>query len=202
MRLEYMYGIGKGLDWTSNQNYGKNSAWEGNTVATRYSAPYRTPTGPVISSLGNIGGNAAAPFEPVYYNYKTKIQDLSIQGVFTISNIRFHRAQAKAVFYGFGGLGGTVYDTKVNALNGSTKYNFSSISGNVYKNRKDTRNALKDLLDDSYETDAAHQGDRRPKLFGNTFKPSGTVGAGVAFKLSSRINLALEDRLTIIKDDL
>src|SRR5262245_54857864 len=42
MRLEYMYGIGKGLDWTSNGNFGYNSAWQGTTAATRYSAPYRT----------------------------------------------------------------------------------------------------------------------------------------------------------------
>jgi len=39
-------------------------------------------------------------------------------------------------------------------------------------------------------------------LFGNTFKPSGTVGIGFAFKLSNRINLAIEDRHTFIKDDL
>ena len=80
----------------------------------------------------------------------------------------------------------TVYDTKVNALNGSAKYTFRCYSpGSVYKNRKDTKNALKDLLDDSYETPAENQGDRRPKLFGNTFKPSGTIGAGIAFKLSN-----------------
>jgi outer membrane protein OmpA-like peptidoglycan-associated protein len=203
MRLEYMYGIGKGLDWTSNQNYGNNTAWEGNSVATRYSAPYRLPTGAVISSLAAVGGSANAAFEPVFYNYKTKVQDLSIQGVVTLNNIRFHKAKTALNIYGFGGVGATIYDTKVNALNGSTKYNFSSITtGNVYKNRKQTRDALKALLDDSYETPAENQGPRRPKLFGNTLKPSGTIGAGIAYKLSNRINIALEDRQTIIKDDL
>ena len=62
--------------------------------------------------------------------------------------------------------------------------------------------SLKDIEDDSYETPAENQGNRRPKLFGETFKPSGTIGAGVAFKLSNRINLAIEDRQTFIKDDL
>src|SRR5262249_54942228 len=141
LRLEYMYGIGKGLDWTSNQNYGYNTAWEGNTVATRYSAPYRNPNGQIISSLGNIGGNPATAFEPVYYNYKTKVQDLALEGVFTLNNIRFHKAKTGVNLYGFAGFGATVYDTKVNALNGTAKYNFSSIAGNVYKNRKDTRKA-------------------------------------------------------------
>ena len=141
---------------------------------------------------------------PVYYNYKTNVQDLSIQGVFTINNIRFHKAKTKMVFYGFGGLGGTIYETKVNALDqNGAKYNFSGISGSVYKDRKDTRKALKDLLDDTYETDAQSQDDRA-KLFGKTFRPSGTIGAGMAFKLGKkdRWSLALEDRLTIVKDDL
>lgn len=204
LRLEYMYGVGKGLDWTSNQNFAKNSAWEGNTVATRYSAPYRTPAGPIISSLAAVGGSAAAPFESVFYNYKTKVQDLSLEGVFTLNNVRFHKSKTGFSLYGFAGIGGSTYDTKVNALNGSAKYNFSGIlgSGSVYKNRKDTRKALKSLLDNSYETPAQNQGVRRPKLFGDTFKPSGTFGAGIAFKLSNRVNLAIEDRFTVIKDDL
>jgi outer membrane protein OmpA-like peptidoglycan-associated protein len=202
MRLEYMYAIGKGLDWTANANYAKNTAWEGNTVATRYSAAYSPNGGPVVSSMAAIGGNPATPIESIYYNYKTKAQDLSLEGVITLNNIRFHKGKTKFVFYGFGGIGITTYDTKINAFNGTAKYNFSTIAGNVYKNRKDTKNALKDMLDDSYETPAQNQGDRRAKLFGNTMRPSVTGGAGIAFKLSNRINLALEDRLTAIHDDL
>jgi outer membrane protein OmpA-like peptidoglycan-associated protein len=203
LRLDYLYGVGKGLDWTSNQNFGKNPAWEGTTAATRYSAPYRLPTGAVVSSLVNIGGNPNTPFESVFYNYKTKVQSLSLEGLFTLNNIRFHKAKTGFNIYGIAGVGGTIYDARINALNGNTKYNFASITtGNVYKNRKDTRKALKDLLDDSYETPAESQGDRRPKLFGQTFKPSGTFGAGIAVKLSNRLNIALEDRITVVKDDL
>lgn len=202
-RLEYTYGIGKGLDWTSNNNYAKNSAWEGNSVATRYSAPVRQDNGQVISSMAAVGGSATTTFEPVFYNYKTKVQDLSLQGVVTLNNIRFHKAKTGLVLYGLGGLGFTTYNTMVNALNGNTKYNFASITtGNVYKNRKETRNALKSMLDDSYETPAENQGDRRAKLGGNTLRPSFTIGGGIAYKLSNKINLALEDRLTMIKDDL
>jgi outer membrane protein OmpA-like peptidoglycan-associated protein len=198
MRLEYNYGIGKGLDWTSNNNYAKNPAW------AQYNAPKEVVGAggvkTIVSSITNTAPTTA--FEQVYYNYKTKVQDLSLQGVITLNNIRFHKAKTGFNFYGFGGFGLTVYDTKINALNGNTKYNFSGITGNVYKNRKDTKNALKDLLDDSYETPAENQGNRRPKLFGNTLKPSGNLGVGIAYKLSNRINIALEDRLTIVKDDL
>jgi outer membrane protein OmpA-like peptidoglycan-associated protein len=57
-------------------------------------------------------------------------------------------------------------------------------------------------MDDSYETPAENHGDRRPKVFGNTYKTVGHVGAGIAFKLSNRLNLAIEDRFTFTNDDL
>ena len=215
MRLEYLYGIGKGMDFTQSGNYAKNSAWANNgSAATSYSAPVAAPaTGPgnpVIlqsSQFVNFGLPANTALDPIYYNYKTKVQDLSLQGVVTLNNIRFHKAKTGFNMYGFAGIGATVYDTKVNALNEGAgqgqKYNFASISpSDQYKKRKDTYSALKALMDDTYETPAENQGDRRPKLFGKTFKPSATVGAGIAFKLSNRLNLAIEDRWTFIKDDL
>ncbi len=202
MRLEYMYGIGKGQSWMPNENFRKNTAWD----VTGYTAPFRTSTGDIISSQALHGFDPNAPIQQIYYNYKTQTQDLSLQGVFTLNNIRFHKAKTGLNLYGFLGIGGTVYDTKINALNsdGITPYRFETfgLDDPIYKNRKDIRKRLKDEMDDSYETPAENQGDRRPKLFGNTFKPSGTVGAGLAFKLSKRLNLAIEDRVTFIKDDL
>lgn len=178
LRLEYMYGIGKGLHYAPSRNYMNNPAW------SAYSS---------------------AQGQQVYYNYKAKVQDLSLQGVVTLNNIRFHKASTGMNLYGFAGIGGTVYETKINALDENGRpYTtlFNNTSGGVYKNRKDTRDALKDGMDDSYETPAESHGEYRPKLFGDTFKPSGTIGIGLAFKLSNRINLAIEDRHTFVKDDL
>jgi len=212
MRAEYWYGTGKGRTFNPAENFSHNSAWaSANGAANSYSAPYLfapsvgAPASIVSSKFVNFGMPANTPLEVVYYNYKTHIQDLSIQGVVTLNNIRFHKAKTGFNFYGFAGIGGTVYDTKVNALNSNNqKYTqFGSVSVNSsYKKRRDTYKALKAFMDDSYETPAQNQGPRRPKLFGNTFKPSGTVGAGIAFKLSNRLNLAIEDRQTFVKDDL
>lgn len=204
LRLEYMYGIGRGRSFTPSGNFGKNSAWN---FPGGYSAPLRWSTGQVISSQFPFGGSANLPFEPVYYNYKTRVQDLSIQGIVTLNNIRFHKSKTGINFYGIAGVGGTIYDTKINAIDEANrqnpKYNFASITpNNEYKKRRDTYKALRNLMDDTYETPAETQGARRPKLFGQTFKPSGTVGIGIAFKLSNRLNLAIEDRWTFIKDDL
>ncbi|HQV61345.1 MAG: OmpA family protein [Chitinophagaceae bacterium] len=206
LRLEYMYGIGKGYSFRANENYAKNPAWGANISDPnqRYSAPQAiTGAGGVRQIVSSKTGLTSTPFEQIFYNYKTKVQDLSLEGVVTLNNIRFHKSKTGFNFYGFAGIGGSIYDTKVNALDGSSKYNFNAINQAAYKNRKDfIKNMKNDVLDDSFETPAENQGDRRPKLFGDTFKPSGTVGAGVAFKLSNRLNLAIEDRWTFIKDDL
>lgn len=176
LRLQYVYGIAKGLNWKGSYGYTNNSAWNTN---------YSVANGDVV-----------------YYNYKAKVQDLGLQGIFTLNNIRFHKQKTAMVIYGGVGIGATIYNTKVNALNGNTPYNFSSINNSGYKDRKDIRDALKSMMDDSYETDAENNRTNLPVLGDNTLKPSGSVLAGIAFKLGKRVNLALEDRFTFIKDDL
>jgi outer membrane protein OmpA-like peptidoglycan-associated protein len=220
LRLEYVYLTAKGLNWLDAINYGSGKAY-GNPWAKNYNGPVWA-----LSGLGGIAGtspygigfyssktglpvspndlNPSSPthIDRVFYNYKSNIQDLSLEGVFTLNNIRFHKAKTGLNLYGFAGIGATIYDTKVNALNGSTPYDFTSIQNGTYKTRKQIRSALKNLLDGSYESPAESEGDRRPKLFGNTLKPSGTAGAGIAYRLSKRLNLALETRWTFVKDDL
>jgi outer membrane protein OmpA-like peptidoglycan-associated protein len=177
-RLEYVYGIAKGLSWqgSSQTSYGQGG------------------TGNPWQRLGYTG--------TVYNNYKSKVQDLSLEGLFSLNNIMFHQSRPKVNVYALVGIGASIYDVKVNALNGSTPYDFSGIPAGTYKTRKDVKDALNNLLDDSYETDAENAEVRRPTLFNKTLRPVGQVGGGIAFKLSNRINLALEDRVSITKDDL
>ncbi len=111
MRLEYMYGTGKGLHWLGANNYGRNPAWRSRYVApllglhpaTNQPVFFNTTTGGLLARGTRL--------DKVFYNYKTKVQDLSLQGVVTLNNIRFHKAKTGFNFYGFGGFGGTVYDT-------------------------------------------------------------------------------------------
>jgi outer membrane protein OmpA-like peptidoglycan-associated protein len=207
LRMEYMNAVGKGYSFLASENYAKNAAWGGNIAdpSQRYSAPRMTIVAPggVTGIVSSKTGLASTPLEHVFYNYKTKVQDLSLQGVFTLNNVRFHKSKTGLNLYGFGGIGGTIYETRVNALNGNQKYNFMTLSSSSYKDRNAfLKNMRNNVLDDDFETLAENQGDRRPKLFGQTFKPSANVGIGVAFKLNNRLNLAIEDRWTIVKDDL
>jgi len=209
MRLEYLYGTAKGLSWNPSTGYARNPAW-----VPAYSTPLMIVGGasgqPALVKAGtNTLWTSSTQWDNVFYNYKTNVQDLSIQGVFTLNNIRFHKAKTGFNLYGFAGVGATIFEAKVNSHNengNSYASQFNSIVGSssfVYENRNDIRDALKDAMDDSYETPAETEGGiRRPKLGGKTLKPSGTIGGGVAFKLSNRLNLAIEDRHTLVKTDL
>jgi outer membrane protein OmpA-like peptidoglycan-associated protein len=180
LRGEVGFGTTKGLNFQPSTNYLKNSAWN----------PYQT----------TVGG-LPAPSTAVFYNYKTTVFDLSLQGVVTLNNIRFHRAKSGFNIYMFGGIGALIYDTKIDALNGSTPYNFAPIIAQYgpefdYSDRKDIKGDLKDLLDGDYETDA-EEDNSQPN-----FHPVITAGAGVQFKLSRKVSLAFEDRFNITKSDL
>lgn len=174
IRLEYMYGQARGLNWGSSTNYSYNPAWDGYTGA------------------------------PVYYNHKTTLNDIALEGVLSLANIRFHKSKGNINPYIFGGLGLTTYQARVNRLNENGGfYDFTSIAQtNTYETRKETRDALKDLMDDTYETAAENDGVRRPKFFGVTATPVAHFGAGIAFKLNKTLNLAIEDRLSVSRTDL
>jgi outer membrane protein OmpA-like peptidoglycan-associated protein len=191
-RLSYMQGIGKGLNWKPSGGYRNNEAW-----FDRYN--------------NGTGGTSGV----VYYNYRTVVHDVSLEGIFTLNNIRFHKSKSGFNIYALAGIGGALYDANVNALNDqgnaignpfdpALRYNFSGIQGGIYKDRRDTRKALKDLLDDTYETQAEERGAAGARLStkGSTFIPVYHIGLGFAFKLNNRFNLALEDRFTITNDDL
>jgi outer membrane protein OmpA-like peptidoglycan-associated protein len=180
LRGQLGYGSTKGLNFQPSSNWTKNTAWS----TTGYAAS-----------------------TPVFYNYKTNVYDLSIQGVVTLSNIRFHKAKSSFNVYAFAGLGGMIYDTKVDALDGNTPYNFSSViskygpTGYKYEDRKDIKKDLKDILDGDYETQGETD-NGQPKVFDKPFRFIGNVGAGVQFKLNKKLSLAIEDKLTITKSDL
>ncbi|MEP7254741.1 MAG: hypothetical protein ABI666_03140, partial [Ferruginibacter sp.] len=202
LRLQYLNGTGKGLNWLGSNNYQKNPAWN-----SKYNAPVLIPGSSANKTVGTLNptGTLNIPFDKVFYNYKVHMQDLGLQGIVTLNNIRFHKNKTGIVIYGGGGIGVSWFKTMVNALDaGGKPYTalFNSTTSANYSNRKDVIKVLKAGMDKTYETVADNELTRRPKLGDNTLKPSATVLAGVAFKLSKRINLAIEDRWTFVKTDL
>jgi hypothetical protein len=212
LRLQYLNAKGQGINYNAAENYLKNSAWNTNLPAgKRYFSPDALKnaytTGRTVFTDNN--GNEKTTNDVVYYNYQTRLQDLGLQGIITLNNIRFHKQKTGIVLYAGLGVGVTAFQVKVNALDDAgNNYNplfksvYAKYGPGTYKKRKDILKDLKAGMDKSYETAAENENTRRPVLGDKTLKPSGTVLAGVAIKLGKRVNLAIEDRQTFVKTDL
>lgn len=201
-RLQYLHGTASGFNWQSATGYwAHNNPWMGRGYGT-----------------GNAvqGGSA----EKVYYNYCTNVDELSLQLMASLNNIKFHKARNKASVYGLVGIGGMLYDTWVDALNsrGNTYVSgFNKISNtdyaneqpdgwlwnsNAYRTRKAVNDDLKNLFDGEYESPAERHGNR--PWFGEdrTFRTILTAGLGIQFKLGQRVSLSIEDKWSYTNDDL
>jgi hypothetical protein len=186
-RLQYNYGIAKGLDHdlASPGYVNKEEAWNGTNNGYSYTA------------AGQFVGR----------NHRTEMHQLNLDFMGSINNINFHKARIKMSLYGFVGLGVRAYKVRVNALD----VNMAPYTGLLEEvgpnpDRETVVSVLESRYDDSYETDglAPDIDDDRTTMFDN--KPIGfapSLGAGAQFRLSKRINLAIEDRYSFgAGDDL
>ncbi|MBS1659753.1 MAG: OmpA family protein [Bacteroidetes bacterium] len=184
LRAEYDWLRLRGLNYQPTQAYGRN---------------------PVLSSYYGSGGVPNAPF--VFNNYRSTVHELSLQGVFTINNINFHRAKTGWNMYFFGGPGLATYSTFMKTVNSSgTPYNYASIitkynNNFTYKNRKDIRSDLKNLLTGDWST-MAERSNNNATLGGAPIMLVGVVGMGFQFKLNNKWNIAVEDKFTFTNSDL
>ncbi len=89
LRLEYMHGTGKGQHWQQATNYGKNPAW-----SNRFGFP-----GQYSPNVVDASGNRIPAADKIFYNYKANVNDIGLQGIFSLNNIRFHKAKTKSHFY-------------------------------------------------------------------------------------------------------
>lgn len=176
LRGEFNYGTSKGQNWSGSTDYSATSAW------------------------GRAGYRPG--IDKVFRNFKNRTGDLSLQALLSLNNIRFHKAHPKSSFYAILGIGVIGYNTKINALNASgQRYAFNSIPDVDWADRKDNYDKLDALFDDSYETDGDKENSNGAKILGQRALVSASVGFGAAFKLSKKVNLAIEDKVTFVTSD-
>ncbi|MBU6158696.1 MAG: hypothetical protein KGP35_06655 [Bacteroidetes bacterium] len=206
MRLAYSGGVTRGLNWQPSFNYGKNAAW-----STRYGAPVNFNVGGTITQVMSTNPNipfTAADNDPVYYNYRTNIHQLAVQGIISLNNIRFHKDKTKFLAYAIGGVGAMIYDTRVNALdaNGASYETlFRDVANRYDRTNSNRRNILRDLregMDDTYETAAQSNTNSGRQLFGQRLLPTIQGGLGIAYKINKNLSVGLESVYTLTKDDL
>jgi len=188
IRLQYVHARASGFDYRSRPINEK---------------PWNTAT------LSN--GSLAYPYQPNQYqvifgNYRTTINEVTLQMVGALNNIRFHKGKNTGSLYGFLGGGLMAYDPRVNALKGDAAYDFASApnaglgASQLYSDRKTHMDWYKNELDDSWESSP-----RKSSWKGNgnvNLIPVLTVGLGFQFRLSNLLTLQIEEKLSFTGDDL
>ncbi|MBW7913762.1 MAG: hypothetical protein H3C54_08735 [Taibaiella sp.] len=196
-RLQYNYGVAKGMAWQEDRNYRWNPAWTDNGYMP-------------VPGIPGIPGTPNIPTDPVFWNYRMEAHQLNFDLIASTNNWRFHKAKTSLGIYAFLGLGAIAFNTRVDALDANMqKYDFDAITTGaqtlpqVTENRKQIRDNLAAGMDGTHETEAENERDRRrPAIFNNktlNFAPS--FGLGLQFKVSRRINIAIEDRVTLPWDE-
>ncbi len=146
---------------------------------------------------------------PFSTNYRSKIHMLNLDMIFSLNALNLYRGNPKMDFYIFAGYGALGADVDVNARNeangGNAIYSFAGID---YKAKStDIQKQIKDMEDDTYESNAPVA--RRARNGIGTVKKNWVLehtfnaGGGMAWKLSDRINIGIEQRFTFgTLDDL
>jgi len=145
----------------------------------------------------------------VYYNYHTKVRQLSMDVIAALNNIRYHKGSNKMSMYALAGIGGFLYESNTDALdnnNGSYQSGFNDIANkqrdnHLFKDRKEIAGELKELFDGTYETDGERH-NTRGWYNDYTFRPTVNVGLGISWRLGKRVSLNLEDKVIFTMDDL
>lgn len=184
LRAEYDWLRLKGLDWSPTDAYGKN---------------------PVLTSY--YPQQAGGFYQHIFYNYRSTVQELTLQGVFNLNNIRFHKAKTSFNMYLFAGGGAFTYSTFYKTVSSSgAAYDYTTIL-TKYANQFDhshegsIKSDLKSLLNGPWSTMA--QRDKTIRTFGGApVGAVGVLGVGFQFKLGNRVNIALEDKFSFTTSGL
>ncbi|MBC9930790.1 OmpA family protein [Chitinophaga qingshengii] len=173
LRAEYTGSIDKGQDYKLRPTFAAN----GN---------------PWAATAAKNGGY-------IVPNYRSQNHQLSLDVLASLSNILFYRAEPKVNWYVLAGYSIVAADVDVDALNANGQgYDYSGI--NFTAKRSDIRKQLNDLRDKKYEQNAPSQGNRIAigrHDDNQLIRHALDVGTGVAFKVSKRFNIGIEEKVTM-----
>ena len=137
-----------------------------------------------------------------FHNSYTVSHDMTFDVMFSLG--RFHKERSKVLFNVFISAGGFLYRTRYDHydVNGQP-YNYGNVSA-INTSKPDILNALEDMRDGVYETDAENDYELKAISFlnGFTFNPSFGFGGGFTFRINRFIDLDLETRMMYTTSDL
>ncbi len=155
---------------------------------------------PTIASAGNPwAATAARNGGMIVPNYRSQNHQLSLDVIASLSNILFYKAEPKVNWYVLAGYSIVAADVDVDALDANGNgYDYSSI--NFGAKRSDIRKQLNNLRDKKYEQNAPSQGNRISigrNDDNQLIRHALDLGTGVAFKVSKRFNIGIEEKVTM-----
>jgi len=145
-------------------------------------------------------------------NYRTKIHQLSVDFLASLNTASGYRGNPKTNIYLLAGYSLLGADVDVNAVNeggdglaDDRTYAFDA-NPNIYSGtRGDIKDYVKGLLDDTYESNAQVFGQSRNTIGRSNdnwlIRHAFNLGAGVAFRITDRFNLGIEQKFTMPFDD-
>jgi len=210
LRFQYQFAWMTGQNWEPDFNLKFNQGLNGS-----YNKEVNYYTGKGIDPANTIPTKNRGFF---FYNYRTFMHEVSLQGVVNLGNIRFYRERNIVNFYLLGGFGGALTRTQMDALDENGRmYDFTGVL-NLYSlgvvtpgtppvnarldKKSESLKLLKGILDGKYESDADRE-TNVPGLFKNyQFMPTFNVGFGVGFHISKWVTLSLEQKIILTSNDV
>jgi len=180
------YNICQGFDY----QFSKINSLEPNLNRAIIGSNYYTET---FNLSSNKTPNYLFDENNLLFNYRSKFYELFVKATFHLN------IGNKFSLNFLTGIGYINYNTKMNLLDGDLEeYQFANL---ITSNEKsETEDALLDILDDSFESQA--------ELYPNNNNSSRTstypiyIGSGLSYKLTYKLNLGLNYTVAFLKDDL
>jgi OmpA-OmpF porin, OOP family len=163
-----------------------------------------------LQNLSNTAGKGYFEANPFVFNNQTTYTSFGLQALYSFTNIKFHSTAPKLGLYGIAGIGGYTVNVAYDAMdaNGAI-YDYVTLIGQDvlnYQNGtterseflKTVRDKVTSVQDGDYETEAAKLmiGLDEVKL-----NLSVQLGAGLAYRLSDRISIAVEPQIHLTAND-
>lgn len=172
----------------------------GHSFALRFQGIYAQVKGQEVfkTTVANPDGTPADAFR----NYKLEFMDFTLQGMVFLNNINYYKRNPRTLIYAFAGGGVSTRKVSTNKLDANgAAYDYSGIeSTSDFLDRFKVQKEIKALQDKTYETLI----DNKPgsiRSEGRQVNPTVVFGAGLMFKLSRRVDLNLEERISYHGDD-
>lgn len=199
LKAEYMFGQASGLNYAPSY----------------YKAFPNVKPFTITSSDGNVVTQGDYTISDAFYaNYKIEQHHaLSLQMVFNLNNIKFHKKSNKWSLNLILGLGANLYNTKINALDANGQTYAAAMTALAGKktditnlgNRATVLQELRGTLDDTYETLAQQNANNLVTLGEDqnrmVLNPFVNVGLSFEYLITPRISIGLEHQSFISDDD-